>query len=62
MWTPTAGLTGQHLPLYYAFVNEPPRARIQPYYFRGTIADERDHPLPQHPGLHGKRVEFAGIR
>jgi mannose/cellobiose epimerase-like protein (N-acyl-D-glucosamine 2-epimerase family) len=58
----TAGLTGQRLPLYYAFVKEPPRARIQPYYFSASITDERDHPLPRHPGLHGKRVEFAGIR
>jgi mannose/cellobiose epimerase-like protein (N-acyl-D-glucosamine 2-epimerase family) len=58
----TAGLTGQHLPLYYAFVRPPPRDRIQPYYFHGTIADERDHPLPQHPTLHGRRVEFTELR
>ena len=58
----TAGLTGQNLPLYYAFVNTPPRQRIQPYYFSGAIADERDHPLPQHPGLHGRRVEFRELR
>jgi mannose/cellobiose epimerase-like protein (N-acyl-D-glucosamine 2-epimerase family) len=58
----TAGLTGQALPLYYAFVKVPPRQRIQPYYFAGTIADERDHPLPQHPGLHGRRVEFRELR
>ena len=57
----TAGLTGQPLPLYYAFVKPPPRARIQPYYFTGTISDERDHPLPQHPGLHGRRVEFRAL-
>jgi mannose/cellobiose epimerase-like protein (N-acyl-D-glucosamine 2-epimerase family) len=58
----TAGLTGQNLPLYYAFVKPPPRPRIQPYYFSGTIADERDHPLPQHPGLHGRRIEFRELR
>ena len=58
----TAGLTGQPLPLYYAFVKPPPRSRIQPYYFSGTITDERDHPLPQHPGLHGRRVEFRALR
>jgi len=58
----TAGLTGKPLPLYYAFVKPPSRERIQPYYFRGTIADERDHPLPQHPGLHGRRVEFRDLR
>jgi mannose/cellobiose epimerase-like protein (N-acyl-D-glucosamine 2-epimerase family) len=58
----TAGLTGQHLPLYYAFVAVPPRDRIQPYYFAGTITDERTHPLPQHGGLHGRRVEFADLR
>jgi mannose/cellobiose epimerase-like protein (N-acyl-D-glucosamine 2-epimerase family) len=58
----TAGLTGQSLPLYYAFVNAPPRPRIQPYYFSGTIADERDHPLPQHPGFHGRRIEFRELR
>jgi len=57
----TAGLTGQPLPLYYAFVKPPPRARIQPYYFTGTISDERDHPLPHHPGLHGRRVEFRAL-
>jgi mannose/cellobiose epimerase-like protein (N-acyl-D-glucosamine 2-epimerase family) len=58
----TASLTGQHLPLYYAFVHAPARARIQPYYFTGTIVDERDHPLPGHPTLHGRRVEFAELR
>jgi mannose/cellobiose epimerase-like protein (N-acyl-D-glucosamine 2-epimerase family) len=57
----TAGLTGQSLSLYYAFVKPPPRARIQPYYFTGTIADDRDHPLPRHPGLHGRRVEFRAL-
>ncbi|HEX2688756.1 MAG TPA: hypothetical protein VHN14_19170 [Kofleriaceae bacterium] len=57
----TAGLTGQDLALYYAFVKTPPRERIQPYYFRGTIAGERDHPLPQHPGFHGRRVEFRAL-
>ncbi|HEU4726316.1 MAG TPA: hypothetical protein VFT22_00435 [Kofleriaceae bacterium] len=58
----TAGLTGQSLPLYYAFVKEPARPRIQPYYFSGTIADERDHPLPNHPALHGRRIEFRDLR
>ena len=58
----TAGLTGQSLPLYYAFVKPPPRARIQPYYFSGTIVDERDHPLSQHPALQGRRVEFRDLR
>ena len=57
----TAGLTGQRLALYYAFARQPPRERIQPYYFRGTISDERDHPLPQHPGLRGRRVEFGDL-
>ena len=57
----TAGLTGQPLALYYAFAAPPPRDRIQPYYFTGTIVDERDHPLPQHPGLRGRRVEFAAL-
>jgi hypothetical protein len=58
----TAGLTGQRLALYYAFAAAPPRARIQPYYFTGAIAGERDHPLPNHPGLHGRRVEFEAVR
>lgn len=58
----TAGLTGQRLALYYAFVRPPAPGRIQPYYFRGTVSDERDHPLPQHPGLHGRRVEFVDLR
>jgi hypothetical protein len=57
----TAGLTGQPLALYYAFAAPPPRDRIQPYYFTGMIADQRDHPLPRHPGLHGRRVEFAAL-
>ncbi|HMG24252.1 MAG TPA: hypothetical protein VK607_23115 [Kofleriaceae bacterium] len=58
----TAGLTGQRLALYYAFAAAPPRARIQPYYFSGTITDERDHPLPQHATLHGRRIEFGDLR
>jgi mannose/cellobiose epimerase-like protein (N-acyl-D-glucosamine 2-epimerase family) len=58
----TAGLTGQDLPLYYAFVNPPPRARIQPYLFHGTIVDQADLPLPHHPGLHGRRVSFRDLR
>jgi len=57
----TAGLTGQDLPLYYAFVKPPARGRIQPYYFSATIAGERDHPLPQHPGFHGRRIEFRDL-
>jgi hypothetical protein len=57
----TAGLTGQRLALYYAFAAAPPRARIQPCYFTGAIAGERDHPLPSHPGLHGRRVEFEAL-
>lgn len=58
----TAGLTGQALPLYYAFVAEPPRDRIQPYYFHGVIAEDKSHPLPHHPSLHGRRVVFHDIR
>ncbi len=58
----TAGLTGQPLPLYYAFVKEPAAERVQPYYFRGVIASEREHLLPRHPNLRGKRVEFREIR
>jgi mannose/cellobiose epimerase-like protein (N-acyl-D-glucosamine 2-epimerase family) len=58
----TAGLTGQTLPLYYAFVKTPAHGRIQPYYFTGSIVGERDHPLPQHPGFHGRRVEFSELR
>lgn len=58
----TAGLTGQPLPLYYAFVEEPEPERIQPYYFRGVIAGEREHLLPRHPNLRGKRVEFREIK
>jgi hypothetical protein len=57
----TAGLTGQRLALYYAFAAPPPRARIQPYYFAASVVDERDHPLPHHPGLHGRRVEFEAL-
>jgi len=57
----TAGLTGQRLPLYYAFTAAPARQRIQPYYFAGTIADERAHPLPGHPALHGRRIEFVDL-
>jgi mannose/cellobiose epimerase-like protein (N-acyl-D-glucosamine 2-epimerase family) len=58
----TAGLTGQPLPLYYAFVKSPPHDRIQPYYFQAAIADERDQPLPQHPGFRGRRIEFRDLR
>jgi mannose/cellobiose epimerase-like protein (N-acyl-D-glucosamine 2-epimerase family) len=58
----TASLTGQRLPLYYAFARTPPPGRIQPYYFTGTIVDDREHPLPQHPMLRGRRVEFADLR
>jgi mannose/cellobiose epimerase-like protein (N-acyl-D-glucosamine 2-epimerase family) len=58
----TAGLTGQRLPLYFAFVRPPDASRIQPYYFRARIAARRDHPLPGHPGLRGTAVEFADIR
>jgi mannose/cellobiose epimerase-like protein (N-acyl-D-glucosamine 2-epimerase family) len=57
----TAGLTGQPLALYYAFVTTPPRARIQPYYFTGAIVEDRAHPLPHVPGLHGRRVEFTDL-
>ena len=58
----TAGLTGQRLPLYFAFAAPPVDARIQPYYFRARIAARRAHPLPAHPGLRGAVVEFADIR
>ena len=58
----TAGLTGQRLPLYFAFVRPPDASRIQPYYFRGRIAARRDHPLPAHPRLRGAAVEFADIQ
>jgi mannose/cellobiose epimerase-like protein (N-acyl-D-glucosamine 2-epimerase family) len=58
----TAGLTGQRLPLYYAFTRTPDAARIQPYYFHGTIASQTEIPLPEHPGLHGVRVEFRDLR
>lgn len=57
----TAGLTGQRLPLYYAFATLPTRDRIQPYYFHGEIADVRAHPLHV-PGLRGVRVEFKDLR
>jgi len=57
----TAGLTGQDLPLYYAFVNRPAARRIQPYYFTATIAGATDHPLPRHAGLHGLRVQFRDL-
>jgi hypothetical protein len=58
----TAGLTGQRLPLYFAFATPPAASRIQPYYFRAGIASRRDHPLPAHPALRGTVVEFADIR
>lgn len=58
----TAGLTGQHLPLYFAFVRQPDATRIQPYYFRAGIASRRDHPLPAHPEFRGTVVEFADLR
>lgn len=58
----TAGLTGQSLPLYYAFVKPPAAERIQPYYFTGEIASEHSLPLPHHPELHGRRVEFRNLR
>jgi mannose/cellobiose epimerase-like protein (N-acyl-D-glucosamine 2-epimerase family) len=58
----TAALTGQDLALYYAFVHEPPTARVQPYYFQGTIASATDHALAGHPELHGRRVEFRDLR
>ncbi|MEZ4364611.1 MAG: hypothetical protein R3B48_30830 [Kofleriaceae bacterium] len=57
----TAGLTGQPLDLYYAFAKEP-SAPVQPYYFRGDLRAERAHPLPQHPELRGRRVEFVNLR
>jgi mannose/cellobiose epimerase-like protein (N-acyl-D-glucosamine 2-epimerase family) len=58
----TAGLTGQSLPLYYAFIKTPARDRIRPYYFDGTITDDRAHPLPQHPSFRGRRIEFRDLR
>jgi mannose/cellobiose epimerase-like protein (N-acyl-D-glucosamine 2-epimerase family) len=58
----TAGLTGQTLPLYYAFVKPPTRQRIQPYYFSGTIAEDTEHALPQHAALHGRRIVFRDLR
>jgi mannose/cellobiose epimerase-like protein (N-acyl-D-glucosamine 2-epimerase family) len=58
----TAGLTGQRLPLYFAFAAPPAASRIQPYYFRADIASRRDHPLPAHPGLRGTIVEFTDLR
>jgi mannose/cellobiose epimerase-like protein (N-acyl-D-glucosamine 2-epimerase family) len=58
----TAGLTGQRLPLYYAFAAPPAPSRIQPYLFSGRIAARRDHPLPAHPDLRGTVVEFADLR
>ncbi|HSK01302.1 MAG TPA: hypothetical protein VK932_08680 [Kofleriaceae bacterium] len=60
----TAGLTGQRLPLYFAFAapRDPDPSRIHPYYFRARIAARRDHPLPAHPGLRGTVVEFAEIQ
>ena len=58
----TAALTGQRLPLYYAFVGAPAPARIQPYLFRGAIGADTAHPLPHHPGLHGRRIEFTALR
>ena len=58
----TAGLTGQTLPLYYAFVKPPPRERIQPYYFSGAITEDTEHALPQHAALHGRRIVFRDLR
>ncbi len=58
----TAGLTGQRLPLYFAFAAPPAADRIRPYYFRGRIASRKAHPLPAHPGLRGEVVEFADIQ
>jgi hypothetical protein len=58
----TAGLTGQRLPLYYAFARPPAAERIRPYYFTGRIVDDRAHPLAASPGLTGRRVEFAELR
>lgn len=58
----TASLTAQRLPLYYAFAKPPAAERIQPYYFRGTIANDKSHPLPSHPGLAGRRIEFTDLR
>lgn len=58
----TAGLQGERLPLYFAFVSPPGAGRVQPYYFRATITDEREHPLPSLPRLRGRRVEFAQIQ
>lgn len=58
----TAGLRGERLPLYFAFAAPPARDRIQPYYYRGDLVDERPHPLPSLPNLRGLRVELAGIR
>jgi hypothetical protein len=32
------------------------------YLFSGEIVDEREHPLPQHPGWRGKRIEFSQLK
>jgi mannose/cellobiose epimerase-like protein (N-acyl-D-glucosamine 2-epimerase family) len=58
----TAGLTGQTLPLYYAFVKPTPRERIQPYYFTGAIAEDTEHALPQHAALRGRKIVFRDLR
>ncbi|HEY0190434.1 MAG TPA: hypothetical protein VGC42_04880 [Kofleriaceae bacterium] len=57
----TAGLTGQPLSLYYAFVQPPPPGKIQPYYFTGTITGDHPYPLPHHAGLHGRQIEFRDL-
>ena len=58
----TAGLTGEPMTLYYAFRQPPPRARIRPYIFQGTIAEDTAHPLPSLPAHHGRRVVFRDLR
>lgn len=58
----TAGLRGERLPLYFAFAAPPARDRIQPYFYRGDLVDEKPHPLPALPNLRGLRVELAGVR
>jgi hypothetical protein len=53
---------GEPVRLYYAFANEPPRDRIQPYFFTGTIGGV-DRPNRQVLGsLKSVVVTFAGVR
>lgn len=57
----TAAMEKQPVELYYAFDKLPPRDRIRPYFFRGTIAASEPVKLESMPGAKGQRITFESI-